>query len=124
MFINYNANPSGKATGDCVIRAISTVTGLPWRTVHWDLAQLSNERYQMMDDNVVWHEYLYDLGFDVKTIGWPCARVKDFCRCFPRGWYILGTGKHVIAVIDGDYYDTWDSGNEIAVFYWQLERRD
>ena len=124
MFINYNANPSGKATGDCVIRAISTITGLPWRTVHWDLAQLSNESYQMMDDNVVWHEYLYDLGFDVKTISWPCARVKDFCRCFPRGRYILGTGKHVIAVIDGDYYDTWDSGNEIAVFYWQLERRD
>ena len=124
MFINYNANPSGKATGDCVIRAISTITGLPWRTVHWDLAQLSNESYQMMDDNVVWHEYLYDLGFDVKTISWPCARVKDFCRCFPRGRYILGTGKHVIAVIDGDYYDTWDSGNELAVFYWQLERRD
>lgn len=50
MFINYNANPSGKATGDSVIRAISTVTGLPWRTVHWDLAQLSNERYQMSDE--------------------------------------------------------------------------
>lgn len=49
MFINYNANPSGKATGDCVIRAISTVTGLPWRTVHWDLAQL-RQSGQMSDE--------------------------------------------------------------------------
>ena len=48
MYVYYNANPSGKATGDCVIRAISAVTGLPWRTVHWDLATISNEMYQMM----------------------------------------------------------------------------
>lgn len=121
MYVNYNANPSGKATGDCVIRAISTITGLPWRTVHWELAMLSNDVYQMMDDNPVWHEYLRRLGFNIRTINWPCSRVKDFCKCFPYGRYILGTGKHVIAVIDGDYYDTWDSGNELAVFYWKLE---
>ena len=121
MYVNYNANPSGKATGDCVIRAISTITGLPWRTVHWELATLSNEMYQMMDDNVVWHEYLRRLDFDIHTVQFPCTRVADFGKCFPHGKYILGTGKHVIAVIDGDYYDTWDSGNELAVFYWKLE---
>ena len=49
MYVYYNANPSGKATGDCVIRAISTITGLPWRSVHWELAALSNEMYQMMN---------------------------------------------------------------------------
>ena len=121
MYVNYNANPSGKATGDCVIRAISTITGLPWRTVHWDLAELSNEQYQMMDDNPIWHEYLRRLGFRIQMVQWPCSRIKDFCRCFSYGKYILGTGKHVIAVIDGDYFDTWDSGNELAVFYWKLE---
>ena len=121
MYVYYNANPSGKATGDCVIRAIATVTGLPWRTVHWELAALSNEMYQMMDDNVVWHEYLRRLGFNIRMVQLPCTRVADFGKCFPRGKYILGTGKHVVAVIDGDYFDTWDSGNEIAVFYWKLE---
>lgn len=121
MYVYYNANPSGKATGDCVIRAIATVTDLPWRTVHWELAVLSNEMYQMMDDNVVWHEYLRRLGFDINTVQLPCTRVADFGKCFPHGKYILGTGKHVIAVLDGDYYDTWDSGNELAVFYWKLE---
>ena len=118
MYINYNANPSGKATGDCVIRAISTITGRPWRDIHWDLAMLSNEKYGMMDDNVIWHEYLKDLGFDIYAIKEPCMRVKDFCIRHPYGRYILGTGRHVIAVIDGDYYDAWDSGNEFPVFYW------
>lgn len=121
MYIYHNANPSGKATGDCVIRAISTITGLPWRKVHWDLAMISNDEYQMMDDNPIWHEYLSRLGFKIGLISLPCSRVIDFCDCFPRGKYILGTGKHVIAVIDGDYYDTWDSGNELAVFCWKLE---
>lgn len=78
MYVYYNANPSGKATGDCVIRAISTITGLPWRSVHWNLAALSNEMYQMMDDNVVWHEYLRRLGFDIHTVQLPCTRAKDF----------------------------------------------
>ena len=121
MYIYYNANPSGKATGDCVIRAISTITGLPWRTVHWDLAMISNDEYQMMDDNPIWHEYLSWLGFKIRPISWPCAQISQFCRCFPEGRYILGTGKHVVAVIDGNYYDTWDSGNEYAVFYWKIE---
>ena len=49
MYVYYNANPTGKATGDCVIRAISAVTGLSWRDIHWDLAILSNEMYQMMN---------------------------------------------------------------------------
>ena len=121
MYIYHNANPLGKNTGDCVIRAISTITGLPWRQVHWDLAMISNDEYQMMDDNVIWHEYLVQLGFKIEPINWPCAQIRQFCRCFPEGRYILGTGKHVIAVIDGNYYDTWDSGNEYAVFYWKLE---
>lgn len=121
MYIYHNANPLGKNTGDCVIRAISTITGLSWHDVFLDLADLANINCQMMDDNIIWHEYLVRLGFKIKPVNWPCARISQFCRCFPEGRYILGTGKHVIAVIDGNYYDTWDSGNEYAVFYWKLE---
>ena len=25
---------------------------------------------------------------------------------------------HVVAVIDGNYYDTWDSGDKIPIYYW------
>ena len=120
MYINYYANPSGKATGDCVIRAIATITGKSWRDVHWELAILSNRKYGMMDDNVIWHEYLRELGFDIFAIQDPCMRVKDFCNRHPRGKFLLGTGRHVVAVIDGDYYDAWDSGNEFPVFYWTM----
>lgn len=121
MYIYYDANPSGSPTGDCVIRAIATITRRPWRDIHWDLAILSNQRCKMMDDNVIWHEYLKNLGFKIYAIQDPCMRVKDFCNAHPYGEYILGTGRHVVAVIDGDYYDAWDSGNEFPVFYWRKE---
>ena len=36
-----------------------------------------------------------------------------------RGTYVVGTGTHAIAVVDGCYYDAWDSGNEIVLYYWK-----
>ena len=37
----------------------------------------------------------------------------------PYGRYILATGEHVVAIENGDYYDTWDSGDEIPIYYWK-----
>jgi hypothetical protein len=48
-----------------------------------------------------------------------CYTVSDFCNEHKQGKYLLATGSHVIAVKDGDYYDTWDSGDEIPVYYFE-----
>ena len=47
--------------------------------------------------------------------------VEDFCADHPKGTYVLGTGSHAVAVVDGFYYDAWDSGNEIPIYYWKEE---
>ena len=44
--------------------------------------------------------------------------VEDFCRDNPNGIFILPLQSHVIAVIDGNYYDTWRSGDEIPIYVW------
>ena len=44
--------------------------------------------------------------------------VMDFCLDNPRGRFLLALDQHVVAVVDGNYYDTWDSGREIPVYYW------
>ena len=56
-----------------------------------------------------------------KTIPY-CYTVKDFCKDHPQGVFVLGTGTHAVAVIDGDYYDAWDSGNKVPLFYWRKEK--
>ena len=121
MFIKSNPNPAQKRVGDCVIRAISIATGQRWISVYIGLMLKGLALYDMPSSNYVWHSYLSDKGFERNMIPDTCPycyTVKDFCADHPDGIFILGTGTHVIAVIDGNYYDTWDSGDEIPVFYW------
>lgn len=45
--------------------------------------------------------------------------VSEFANNHPEGAYILALSGHVIAVIDGNYYDTWDSGAMTPIYYWR-----
>lgn len=47
--------------------------------------------------------------------------VEDFCIDHPKGTYVLGTGTHVVTVIDSCYYDSWDSGREIIIYYFERQ---
>ena len=49
--------------------------------------------------------------------------VREFCVDNPTGTFLLFVGEHVIAVIDGDYYDTFDSGHECPTSFWRWEGR-
>ena len=122
-FSMFNPNPRNVRVGDCVIRAISIATGKPWYDVYADLAAYGFMLCDMPSSNAVWGQYLKDLGYkrNIVTDTCPidCYTVRDFCEDNPEGVFILGTGSHVIAVIDGDYYDTWDSGSEVPIYYWR-----
>jgi hypothetical protein len=48
-----------------------------------------------------------------------CYTLQDFCNEYNNGTYVVATDKHTVAVIDGDYYDTFDSGSEFPLFYWE-----
>ena len=47
--------------------------------------------------------------------------VEEFCRDHPQGTYILAIDGHVVCAVDGDYLDTWDSGEEVPMYYWEKE---
>ena len=53
-----------------------------------------------------------------------CYTVADFAREYPRGVYVLGCSGHVLAVIDGKWWDSWDSGAECPIYYWYKEEND
>ena len=122
MFINHNNNPDGNYVGDCSIRAISEATDLSWDRVYWGLAIKGFLMKDMPSSNNVWGSYLNEHGFRREIIPDSCPfcyTVKDFTKDHRTGRYILATGTHVIAVVDGNYIDTWDSGNEIPIYYWR-----
>ncbi|MDE6102662.1 MAG: hypothetical protein K2F73_06775 [Ruminococcus sp.] len=124
MFIRYNPNPQGKSVGDCVVRSISKVLNYDWERTYIELAVQGFMMCDMPSANAVWGAYLRNKGFTRQVIPDSCPdcyTVADFVEDNPHGKYILATGSHVIAVSDGNYYDTWDSSSEIPVYYWSKE---
>lgn len=122
MFVNFNANPAGKITGDCVIRAISKATQKKWNDVYAELSAKGYEHKDWGNCNAVWDAYLRDLGYTRHIIPNTCPdcyTVRQFAEDHPNGKYILATGSHVVAVIDANYFDTWDSGDEIPIYYYR-----
>ena len=108
---------------DCVVRAIAVATNRPWLDVYDDLYRVGRERYDMMNSNESWGTYLYRLGFQPFLLPESCPQcvtVKEFCRYFPRGRYIIGTGSHAIAIINGNYYDTFDSGGLTPSYFFEV----
>ena len=48
-----------------------------------------------------------------------CYTVAAFADEHMQGTYVLALSGHVVAVVNGDYYDTWDSGDEVPVYYFE-----
>lgn len=127
-FINYNANPVNNRVGDCVIRAISKATGNTWEEIYTKIALQGFLMSDMPSANRVWMAYLKKIGFKKYLIPDTCPdcyTVQDFCIDHPVGIYVLWVdgqqNGHVVCVVDGNYYDTWDSGYEFPIFYWRKE---
>lgn len=125
MWVQSNNNPDKALVGDCTIRAISKAIGKPWDDTYIYLAVQGFKMKDMPSSNRVWGEFLYNNGFRRFIIPDSCPNcytIKDFCEDHKDGKYILATGTHVVCVMDGNYYDSWDSGDEIPIYYWRKEK--
>lgn len=120
-YVNRNVNPKNNRVGDCTVRAISLAMDKDWDTVYIGIAICGLKKADIPTSNDVWGAYLRENGFRrfvVEDRCDSCYTVEDFCEDHPHGVYVLALQSHVVAVIDGLYYDTWDSGNEEPIYYW------
>jgi hypothetical protein len=75
--------------------------------------------------NWLWELYLKKCGFEKFLMPESCPEcltVREFCKQFPEGTYVIGTGHHAIAVIDGNYMDLWDSGDERPTYFFRKKQ--
>ena len=78
----------------------------------------------LLSSNAVWNAYLVNKGFtrDIVSNDCPsCYTIADFCEEYPQGTYIIGTGSHAVCVIDGVLYDTWNSSDEMPIYFYKKE---
>lgn len=121
-FHYYNANPKGRITGDCYVRAISTATEIPYNTVVMEMAELQCKTGY--DASELIDRYLKSKGWikhaqprkadNTKYTGKEfCERARDYEN------YIANIGgHHIVAIVNGKINDIWDSTNGCIGNYW------
>lgn len=120
----YNPNPRGRSADDCAVRACTIAVHKDWDTVYLELSVLGCMQGDLISGNHVWGHYLRRHGYRRALIADDCETcytVEDFCREHPHGTYVLALSGHVVAIQDGCYLDSFDSGKETPIFYWFKE---
>ena len=115
--------------GDCTIRALSKALGCSWIEA-FDImiplcreAQVPNIFFAPAN---IRNPLVESLGFKYAGIsnkrGTKRPTVESFAKEHPHGVYICNVANHEVTVVDGKYYDTWDSG--WCCMYGYFERID
>lgn len=123
-YVFFNPNPKNQIVGDCAVRAVSKALGKEWEDAYIGLCSEGLLYADMPSANYVWGMYLRKHGFTQKlvpSICPQCTSVARFADDHPSGRYVLACQSHVVTVIDGSYYDSWDSGDEVVLYYYEQE---
>lgn len=126
MFQYCNLNPRGLRVGDCVVRAISKALDQSWESTYMELSIQGFLMGDLLAANSVWGEYLKGKGFSREMIPNECPEcycIDDFAAEHHEGAYIVGTGTHATAVIDGVIYDIWDCSGEAPLYYYERSNK-
>ena len=119
----YNANPKGRITGDCRIRAICTALEVPYKDIVMELAEIQCETGYDQCEN-------HGISILMKRHGWikhaqprkpdnTKYTGKEFCRLHRSGRiYAHVGGRHSVAIVDGKIWDIWDSTDGCIGNYW------
>ena len=123
-FRSFNPNPRTAKVGDCAVRAIAKALDIGWYQAYVMLATEGLTQCDMPSANNVWGAILRQNGFRRASIPAECPdcyTVGDFIREYPEGTYVVALKNHVVTVVDGVLYDTWNSMDENPIYFWRRE---
>lgn len=120
-WVKYNPNPNGNNTGDCTIRAYCKAEGLDWDEAYDIASRYGKDMKMLPDDNKVVEKIMTtEFGYTLHKHKKDSAKktVNEFAVEHPFGTYVVNVRHHVVAVVDGRFYDTWDSGKRSISGYY------
>lgn len=108
--------------GDCVIRALTKVMKKEWLEVFEELLPYARKLQCMPNGKPCYEAYLRDNDFEYYGISNKKGRKRPTVKQFAMehsGTYYLRVANHCVAVVDHNYFDTWDSGDCCLYGYWE-----
>lgn len=122
-FHYYNANPKNRITYDCVIRAISTATGIDYKQVTMEMAKLSCETGYGYGENRLLDKYLTSKGWikqkQLKKANNKKYTMREFVTAVGHDC-VVTMPHHLTCILDGKVWDIWDcsKSDRCAGVYW------
>lgn len=108
--------------GDCAVRAYSKTENIDWLTAYDILYKYSREVWDVVNSKKGFEYTLENTGYTYNKIsnkkGSKRPTVESFTKEHKEGIYICVVANHYVSVIDGIYYDTWDSGSKALYGFW------
>ena len=129
-YVYYQPNEKSKENrdsfGDCSIRALSKALNVTWIEA-FELQIPICRREQVCNiffaPAKVRNRLIAELGFEYHGIsnkkGSKRPTVDEFAKTHRSGSYICNVANHEVAVVDGKYFDTWDSGHCSLYGYYE-----
>ena len=130
--IKYNANTSDNHVGDCVKRSIAIAFRMDYNDAGKELNRVKRERGLPSfntTSNIM--AFLAERGLRFTFMPESDTTVEEFADAHPSGTYVLLTGdakkaakgysSHMLTIVNGDVYDSWNSLKHIVVQYCKVE---
>ena len=129
----YNANSSGRSTGDCVKRAISFAFDIPYtqaaKLLNNKMKDLKFDSWQIYP---VFKNVIRDLGGGESVDVKDTITVDEFADTNdPNYIYIVlvsekpkGRTSHLLTIRNGKVWDSWDSRDYYVRYYWKINSSD
>lgn len=126
LFRYFQPNPlpmkEADKVGDCVLRALCKVLSKEWVDVFEILYKRAKAMYRMPNSQEVFEGYLEEQGYRWTPLkaekGKSRITVVEFAEKNPCGSFMVQVSNHVVAVVDGLYYDSWNSGEKALYGFW------
>lgn len=116
----YNANPLGNIEQDCVCRAISKATELPYKEIEKKLYLIS-EVFECDELCVCCYQHLLEKVFGLTQRNANGMSVGKIAKDFKRNRLLIRIDGHLTCSINGIVYDIWDCTEEKADVFWVVE---
>lgn len=118
-FVYHNINPRGATEGDCVVRAISLASQIPYETIERKLWQVGDLYDCDGLSKMCYSHFLRDvLGY--QEINCDHLTVAEIADRHPNGVYLVRIPNHLTCLIDGTCYDIWDCLDLGATDCWRV----